>query len=174
MASKPFGVNLSVGARKLPAALLTRAFISPCLASASATNASTLSTSRTLHATDSARPPAARISATVCSSGSGLRPQTVPLAPSAAKRKAISRPSPVPPPHSVGLVLCWHESSKFKRQATETLRLRPHILAATASHSKRLAAARSIDEYRETFHPRAAHLKRGGGCESGRAKKVTH
>lgn len=43
-------------------------------------------------------PPAASISATVCSSGPGRRPATTTLAPSPAKASAAARPIPLPPP----------------------------------------------------------------------------
>src|SRR5436190_5740719 len=96
--SKAFGERSSEAHRKLPAALLTSWFRGPSSSSTRLRAASTASGSLTSQGVAAARPPAARTRSVTSCSGSGRRPTTATRAPSSARRKAIERPSPVPPP----------------------------------------------------------------------------
>ena len=90
----PFGERSSEAARKFPAALFTR----PSTRGSCAAARSTAAGSRTSQAIALASPPRDRIWPTTSSSFSCLRPSITERAPSSANRRAISAPSPEPPP----------------------------------------------------------------------------
>ncbi len=97
-ASKPRGESSSVGARKLPAALLTRTSMAPKSRSISSTASSTASASRTSAARVKTRLPEGSISRAAAARRASVRPRMATRAPSPANRFAIESPSPEPPP----------------------------------------------------------------------------
>src|SRR5258705_1785411 len=86
------------GERRRIAAELTRTSTPPCSARAAPTNRDTSASLPTSPLTADAVPPALRMASTASARGSGRRPKTTTLAPSAANSSAVARPMPVPPP----------------------------------------------------------------------------
>ena len=97
-ALKPLADMPSAGAGKFPAAPQTTMSISPCASRAALIAAASASYSRTSAACPDATPPALDISNAADSSFSLVRPMRATLAPCSAKRRAMAKLMPLPPP----------------------------------------------------------------------------
>src|SRR4051812_3763431 len=97
-ARQPLGERSSAFTTKFPAALFTRTSTRPKRSTAAATSASTCSGSRTSVGCARPAPPAASMSPTVSSRGSGRRPARTTPAPKRPNSSAKALPRPLPPP----------------------------------------------------------------------------
>ncbi len=86
------------------AALLTSTSMAPNRATASATEAATAASSVTEPALAAACPPACTIAATLRPAAAASMSVTSTAAPSAARRSAVARPMPSPPPVTIAVL----------------------------------------------------------------------